>query len=1393
MPDPQLGIMPGSWLILVLAVSSAAALAHAATVERTFNVLSYALSSESPGNISITAVDGVPGPVIEAYEGDNLVVHVINDSPNNVTLTQLFPQFQPKRSRRLRFAVPSCIIHCRHGVFQRRTPWADGPSMVTHRYTYRFNVTGQEGTLWWHAHSSFLRATVYGALVIRPSRVAAAYPFAMPDGEHVVLLGEWWNNATAISSNANADAYTINGKPGDLYAGETTANRSAKFEVTGNSTYLLRIINAALNTAFFFEVAGHNFTVVAADASYTSPYRTDVIVIAPGQTVDALMDADASPGSYYMAISSYQSASPLSPAGFNGNTTTALVEYAGEQHSPAAARPAMPLPTSTRTANRFYTSMKALLRPGRRTVPLAVDTSMFVTVGLGLRYPCDPKLPSCKPIPMATMNNQSFTLPTTMSMLNAMYYYGNNTTRGVYTSDFPDKPPVTFDYTNETRTQVAAALLFPGRTVTKTKVLRYNATVEVVLQNTALVGRESHPMHLHATTFLCWRRDSKRFNLVDPQERNTVAVPTGGWAVIRFVADNPGMWFMHCHIDSHLAIGLAMVFEVADGPTPDTALPPPPPDLPRLVHERSPSYQLSIQGSRAGTLWTLLDAYAREKTVRTKKKLYVAVTEIGDIYDGNPIRHSSRRQLCLCFVFLPSLTLLHSARPSIPPMVRLLLALALLLVGPVADAATAKYTFTLMTPWADGPSMVSQCPIQPSTSYTYRFSVPGQEGTLWWHAHSSFLRATVYGAFIVRPRAGNAYPFPAPDKEVPIVLGNRCCAVLFCISGRRLAMASPVCQPRWWNRNVVDVENDAILSGQLPAQSDAFTINGKTGLLYQCASTYASHETFTAVVDPNTRVLLRVINAGLNSHLFFKLAGHNFTVVAVDAGYTSNLSTDTLVIAPGQTVDALVTTSASPGSYYMAIQAYDTMSPLTFATSDTTTATAIFQYNGTSTNPPAMPTMPSSSDSATANAFYFGLRGLSGLEGTTSVPSPVDVSMTIELGLGQLPCDPSQTRCNGTAAAAAMNGVSFRLPGPEESSLLGAHVNALTGVFTEDFPDGPPPSGTAMSVGTKVKKLAYNSVVEIVLQNPSAVPTENHPIHLHGFNFFVLAQGVGTFTPGSVSYNLVDPVARNTIAVPGGGWAVIRFVANNPGMWFFHCHLDPHVPMGLGMVFQVDSGTTPGSTLPTPPADWSYAAAAAAAAAEDAAPAPAPTLAPASAPAPANSTTRAGQQPPPRAVDHKPAGMAGAPLLLLPVLDRGLMGTFLERFRRRRRRRTKSSSDILPPSLSLPWALICALIGGAQPNMIGGPLDGGHGSTHEVELSTLPTDTQTLDRSRGLALLRREAPPRRPLPSLAKADLLRRATASTSNVAAREQIFPNEPAMASTEPSNTSTLSLLHS
>lgn len=71
-----------------------------------------------------------------------------------------------------------------------------------------------------------------------------------------------------------------------------------------------------------------------------------------------------------------------------------------------------------------------------------------------------------------------------------------------------------------------------------------------------------------------------RYNLVDPQERNTVAVPSGGWAAVRLKAENPGVWFIHCHLEIHTTWGLAMAFIVRNGPKPNQRILPPPLDLP---------------------------------------------------------------------------------------------------------------------------------------------------------------------------------------------------------------------------------------------------------------------------------------------------------------------------------------------------------------------------------------------------------------------------------------------------------------------------------------------------------------------------------------------------------------------------------------------------------------------------------------------------------------------------------------------------------------------------------------------------------------------------------------------------------------------------------------------
>lgn len=75
-------------------------------------------------------------------------------------------------------------------------------------------------------------------------------------------------------------------------------------------------------------------------------------------------------------------------------------------------------------------------------------------------------------------------------------------------------------------------------------------------------------------------------------------------------------------------------------------------------------------------------------------------------------------------------------------------------------------------PWTDGPEFITQCPIKPGGRFSQQIILSDEEGTLWWHAHSDWSRATVHGAIVIRPKKGTNYPFPKPHKEVPIILGT---------------------------------------------------------------------------------------------------------------------------------------------------------------------------------------------------------------------------------------------------------------------------------------------------------------------------------------------------------------------------------------------------------------------------------------------------------------------------------------------------------------------------------------------------------------------------------------------------------------------------------------------
>ncbi|CAA0842872.1 Laccase-17 [Striga hermonthica] len=482
----------------------------------------------------------------------------------------------------------------------------------------------------------------------------------------------------------------------------------------------------------------------------------------------------------------------------------------------------------------------------------------------------------------------------------------------------------------------------------------------------------------------------------------------------------------------------------------------------------------------------------------------------------------------------------------------------------------------LRSGWADGPAYITQCPIQTGQSYVYNFTIVGQRGTLFWHAHISWLRSTLYGPIIILPKKNEPYPFQKPYKEVPIIFGE------------------------WFNADTEAIIRQALLTGGGPNVSDAYTINGLPGPLYNCSA----KDTFRLRVKPGKTYLLRVINAALNDELFFGVANHTLTVVDVDAVYIKPFETDTILISPGQTSNILLKTKSKfPGAaFLMTARPYATGQ----GTFDNSTVAGVLEYEPPLTSssssshqltklPLYKPALPALNDTSFAANFTGRLRSLATARFPANVPKKVDKLFFFTVGLGTSPCNGNRT-CqgpNGTKFAASISNISFVQP---TTALLQAHFTGLSsGVYSPNFPYSPkwfnytgnPPNNTMVANGTKLMVLDYNTRVELIMQDTSILGAESHPLHLHGFNFFVVGQGFGNFDPSKdpKSFNLVDPVERNTVGVPSGGWVAIRFLADNPGVWFMHCHLEVHTSWGLKMAWLVLDGKLPNQKLLPPPAD----------------------------------------------------------------------------------------------------------------------------------------------------------------------------------------------------------------
>jgi hypothetical protein len=230
--------------------------------------------------------------LIWADWGDNLVIHVTNNDSVNGTSTS---------------------IHW-HGIRQQGSVEYDGVSGVTQcpippggSMTYRFQAT-QYGSTWYHSHITLQYGNgLQGPLIIN-GPASANYDedlglLFLADWSHVTLDSLW--DSARQGAPPSLDNGLINGTNTYDCSGSTDPNcigGGTKFEVTfvSGTKYRIRLVNTAVDGHFQFSIDGHSFTVIANDFVPIVPYETDSILVAIGQRYDIIVEANATPGNYWL-------------------------------------------------------------------------------------------------------------------------------------------------------------------------------------------------------------------------------------------------------------------------------------------------------------------------------------------------------------------------------------------------------------------------------------------------------------------------------------------------------------------------------------------------------------------------------------------------------------------------------------------------------------------------------------------------------------------------------------------------------------------------------------------------------------------------------------------------------------------------------------------------------------------------------------------------------------------------------------------------------------------------------------------------------------------------------------------------------------------------------------
>ncbi|XP_062585307.1 uncharacterized protein LOC134246974 [Saccostrea cucullata] len=507
---------------------------------------------------SLITVNGtMPGPPIFLYQNQTITIIVKNNLINEAV-----------------------TIHW-HGIDQLGWPAMDGVAFVSQcpilpgqsfNYTFKPRFSG---TYWYHSHMGNQRDMgLYGAFIVLRRENEIPIP-----QQHIIQLMEWnhlYNPVTLIKANLTdklkaANSVLLNGR------GEFENNKAPleTFNVDKNETHLFRMIGVGSEDTLLFSVPGLRLIVKETDGYEFIPRIVDRIIIYPAERYDFELDLQyATEGTYDITVHILKD-----------SNMTIREDVIG----------------------RGY--IKVTNKNSLQTIPLNRDTEVILNCPFQ-EYPMNPNF-TCLPVSELKSKNpgNGFEFDT----------IGVQRTEETYTHFLNFGFPNSSSSINGRKFiwPTVSALSQPGDLDTScdgcdaehscechhSLELKSGSEVIMILSNLGTGMAITHPVHMHGHTFevlkigfpsvspngdllanediqcnatmlnnqsQCniarWRNttwdDYKKIpgiNLVDPVRKDTIICPYGGYSIIRIRATNPGVWFMHCHIDPHMVSGMALM------------------------------------------------------------------------------------------------------------------------------------------------------------------------------------------------------------------------------------------------------------------------------------------------------------------------------------------------------------------------------------------------------------------------------------------------------------------------------------------------------------------------------------------------------------------------------------------------------------------------------------------------------------------------------------------------------------------------------------------------------------------------------------------------------------------------------------------------------------------